>query len=76
MLNSVEGIYRDGKVEFLEKPPVNDDVPVIVTFLTPGGAIDLRTLAIDEPKAADLRARLSTFAEDWNRPEMDVYDER
>ena len=29
---------------------------------------------IDEAQAADLRVRLSTFAEDWNRPEMDAYD--
>ncbi len=36
--------------------------------------IDLRTRGIDEAQAADLRARLATFAEDWNSPEMDIYD--
>ena len=29
---------------------------------------------IGEAQAADLRARLRTFEEDWNRPDMDVYD--
>jgi hypothetical protein len=38
-------------------------------------AVDLRAAGINEIQAADLRARLSTFAEDWNRPEASVYDE-
>jgi hypothetical protein len=36
--------------------------------------IDLRELGIDKEQAADLRWRLRAFAEDWQRPEMDVYD--
>ena len=36
--------------------------------------IDLKDRGIDELQAADLRARLKTFAEDWNRPEADIYD--
>jgi len=47
---------------------------VLVTFLEPR-EIDLRTLGIGEGQAADLRSRLRTFAEDWDRPEMNVYDE-
>jgi hypothetical protein len=39
------------------------------------GAIDLHSLGIDKTQVADLRARLRAFAEDWERPEMDVYDE-
>ena len=34
----------------------------------------LSDYGIDETQAADLRTRLSTFEEDWNRPEMDAYD--
>lgn len=36
--------------------------------------IDLREHGISREQAADLRARLSTF-EDWNDPEMDIYDD-
>jgi len=36
--------------------------------------VDLRARGIGEAQAADLRARLKTMAEDWNRPEMDIYD--
>ena len=50
-----------------------EETPVIVTFLE-GNTIDLGARGIDEAKAADLRARLATFAEDWGSPEMDVYD--
>lgn len=38
-------------------------------------AVDLSERGIDAAQAADLRARLKTFAEDWERPEMSVYDE-
>jgi hypothetical protein len=75
MLNSIEGIYRKGKVELAEVPSnIDDDTRVIVTFLK-SGPIDLRKRGIDEAQAADLRSRLSTFAEDWNSPEMDIYDD-
>ena len=75
MLASVEGIYRDGKIELTEIPTaVAEETPVIVTFLTPG-YVDLRERGIDEKVAADLRARLATFAEDWDSPEMDIYDQ-
>ena len=75
MLKSIEGVYRDGKVELVEVPTdVRDETPVIVTFLEPK-SIDLRARGIDEEHAADLRARLATFAEDWDSPEMDIYDD-
>ena len=38
------------------------------------GTIDLRERGIDEAQAAEIRARLASFAEDWESPEMDVYD--
>ncbi len=73
MLKSIKGMYRDGKVELLEPAPPDASGKVIVTFLEPG-AIDLRDRGIDTAQAGDLRQRLKTFAEDWDRPEMDVYD--
>ena len=74
MLISVEGVYRNGKVELRELPAnIDVEMRVIVTFVEPK-LIDLRTRGIDEAQAADLRARLATFAEDWNSPEMDIYD--
>ena len=75
MLKSVEGIYRDGKVELLEIPPDIQESRVIVTFLPAQGKIDLRARGIDEAQAAQLRWRLQAFAEDWDQPEMDVYDD-
>ncbi len=38
------------------------------------GNIDLRERGIDKAQAAELRARFATFAEDWESPEMNVYD--
>lgn len=38
-------------------------------------AVNLRERGIDEAQAADLRARLKTFAEDWDRPEAAIFDE-
>ena len=75
MLVSVEGVYRDGKVELADPPgDLRDDTPVIVTFLEPG-RIDLRTRGINEAQTAELRSRLASFAEEWDSPEMDVYDD-
>lgn len=74
MLKSVEGVYRNGKIELLEKPEDVDESRVIVTFILKKGHIDLRERDIDEAQARDLRARLKAFAEDWERPEMDAYD--
>ena len=74
MLTAIQGIYRDGKIQLKEIPSnVEDDTPVIVTFLTSGN-IDLAARGIDEKQAADLRARLATFAEEWDSPEMDIYN--
>ncbi|MDE0430849.1 MAG: hypothetical protein OXH98_13860 [Caldilineaceae bacterium] len=36
--------------------------------------IDLSERGIDESLAAEMRARLATFAEDRDAPEMDTYD--
>lgn len=74
-LQTFEGIYRDGKVELTAVPyGVPESAPVLVTFLETRG-LSLRERGIDEAQAADLRARLTTFAEDWDSPEMDIYDD-
>ena len=73
-MTTIEGIYRDGKIELLKTPSdMCDGTPVIVTFL-PTNAIDLQERGIDEAQAADIRARLASFAEDWENPEMNAYD--
>lgn len=74
MLKTVEGVFRDGKIELLELPPSNARGRVIVTFLESEDTIDLRDRGIDESHAAELRHRLNAITEDWNRPEMDAYD--
>ena len=38
-------------------------------------AVDLRSRGISEAQAGDLRARLTTFAEDWDRSEAAIYDQ-
>ena len=74
-MKSVEGIYRDGKVELMELIAEAEGSRVIVTWVQSPRLIDLRERGIDATQAADLRHRLSTFAEDWDSPDMDVYDE-
>ena len=74
MVKSVEGIYRNGKVELREPIAEAEGAHVIVTWFQPNNSVELRDKGIDESQAADLRQRLSSFAEDWDRPEMNVYD--
>lgn len=75
MVKSVEGIYRNGRVELIEPLADAEGSRVIVTFVHPGEPVDLRERGIDVSQAADLRHRLASFIEDWDRPEMSAYDE-
>lgn len=75
MHKAIEGIYRNGKVELLESPPSSGESRVLVTFLPGNRHVNLRQAGMDENQATDLRGRLQAFAEDWGRPEMDVYDD-
>ncbi len=82
MLQSIEGIYRDGTIELLEIPSEVKESRVIITFLNENGekkstneGISLAELGISKEEAANLRASFATFAEDWERPEMDIYDQ-
>jgi len=45
------------------------------SLLPQSNGVDLGARGINEIQAADLRARLKTFVDDWNRPEADIYDE-
>lgn len=64
MQATIEGVYRNGKIELSETPSdMCEGTRVVVTFLPPG-SIDLRARGIDEAQAAEMRARFVTFAED------------
>lgn len=75
MMKAVEGIYRNGKVELLEPLEGAEGSRVIVTLIGSGQSVDLGTRGIAKNQASDLRHRLDRFAEDWDRPEMAVYDD-
>jgi hypothetical protein len=75
MLKSVEGIYRNGKIELFEPLEGAEGSRVIVTLVPPAGPVDLQERGINEIQADDLRHRLALFAEDWDRPEMNAYDD-
>ncbi|NDY74113.1 hypothetical protein DO021_12770 [Desulfobacter hydrogenophilus] len=77
MMQTVRGIYKDGRVEFINSPPADvDQIPVLITFLVDehGQEVDLQKQGIGPENAMDLRNRLKCFADDWERPEMDAYD--
>lgn len=75
MLTSVEGVYRNGRVEIAESlNDVLEGTRVIVTFVR-SNTIDLASQGIDKAQAEILRESLVTFSEDWNSPEMSIYDD-
>jgi hypothetical protein len=74
MLVSVEGIYRNGRVELTENPNnIPEGTWVIVTFVK-SNEIDLESQGINREQAEVLRTNLATFSEDWDSPEMGIYD--
>lgn len=72
-MQTVEGIYKNGQITLTETPPDVTESKVLVTFLE-SRQIDLPERGIDKEQAAELRAKFKTIVEDWNRPEMDIYD--
>ena len=75
MLKTIEGIYRNGQIELLEQPAaLPNETRVIVTFLGPRSQ-HLPPSELTREQLADLRARLLPFAEDWDRSDMDCYDD-
>ncbi|MCP4590353.1 MAG: hypothetical protein GY842_06400 [bacterium] len=75
MLRSIQGVYRDGTVELAEVPrDVDEPTPVIVTLLE-ATASGSSAGDVDPAQAAEVRARLATFAADWDSPEMAIYDD-
>jgi hypothetical protein len=47
----------------------------LVELTAENSVVTLHDRGISESQAADLRSRLKTFAEDWERPEASIYDE-
>jgi CheY-like chemotaxis protein len=72
-MQTVEGTYKNGQIILAETPSDITESKVLVTFLE-GERIDLTERGIGKEQAARLRAKFNTIAEDWNRPEMDIYD--
>jgi hypothetical protein len=77
MLTSIQGIYQDGRIEIAENPTdVPDGALAIVTFMGSSDRdVDLAAQGINPEQARILQANLATFADDWNSPEMDIYDD-
>jgi len=70
---TIEGTYKNGQIILTETPTEVSESKVLVTFLETK-EINLKERGIGQAQAAELRSKLSTIAEDWSRPEMDVYD--
>lgn len=70
---TIEGIYKDGKIELLETVSEVKQAKVLVTFLE-NSDVDLQTLGISKEEAAELREKFAAF-EDWNDPALDVYND-
>lgn len=70
---TIEGIYKNGQIILTETPTEVAESKVLVTFLETK-QIGLLERGISKEQAYDLRSKLRTMADDWNRPEMDVYD--
>ena len=74
MVTRVKGIYHQGWIELIE--PTDDWVEGSSVLVTSFGnhEIDLEAQGITPEEAGRLRASLATFTEDWESPEMSIYD--
>ena len=73
MLQSLEGIYQDGRIELREKPRRAGKARVIVTFL-PERKASAKSPNLSRKEVIEWRAKLEAWEEDWNAPGMEAYD--
>jgi len=50
------------------------ELDAVLGRANPQNSLELHDRGIGPAQAADLRARLKSFAEDWERPEAAIYD--
>jgi hypothetical protein len=74
MIQTVEGVFRNGKIELLEEPKNIHEARVIVTFLSDVMA-PVGGPSFTSEEVADLRGKLAAWDEDWNAPGMEAYDD-
>jgi len=68
MLHSVEGVFKDGKIELAEVPQDVKEAKVIVTFLP-------EPPQFTQEELDELRFKFAAWENDWNYPGMEVYDD-
>jgi hypothetical protein len=71
MIQTVEGVFRNGKIELLETPAEINEARVIVTFLPE----QARPPTLTAEEVAELEVKLEAWQEDWNAPGMEAYDD-
>ena len=69
---TIEGIYKNGQVLLSEIPNLSES-RVLITFLATQ-EVNLADRGIDENQAFELKTKLNSISNDWNQPEMDIYD--
>jgi len=77
VVNEAISTYLEMNQRLLAEITTNQEESKLGDFIDEGqkkGYIDLQSRGINREQAANLRSRLQSFAEDWNCPEMDVYD--
>ena len=79
MLQSIEGVYENGRVDLAELPHDVNRARVIVTFLPADNASPTETARANPPQftpeeLAELRGKLAAWDDDWNAPGMEAYD--
>ena len=67
LLQAFEKLPAEERQEFVQE--------VLRRVQPRNGSVELSERRIEKAQAADLRAGLKTFAEDWDRPEAAIYDE-
>lgn len=73
MIQTIQGVYRDGKVELFEQPQQVGETRVLVTFLPALGPVDGPALTPEE--IAELCGKLEAWQDDWSAPGMEAYDD-
>lgn len=72
MLTTVEGIFKDGRIELREDPPAVEQARVIVTFLLEKAASEVRSPA----SASEANLRMLDLLRSWRDEPLAKEDEQ
>ena len=75
MTTKINGVYRNGNIILNNIPSSLHEETHVIVIYTDDDSLDLKENGINEKQATELREQFTVFSEDWDSPDMSIYDD-